>query len=174
MTIWPKNLFKAKNLTQKFITSYKIDPKNFLPAQKVSSENGTSRTPISMGVKSLPPPPPPSSRSPLRTTKNSCEQEQTSYRRPRQTDSVAKLTSRQTDSVAKLTSRQTDSVAKMTSDFALIICDFGEIWLSILRYEKRAWQELAPSWNSRSCSHSSHTYIHTFYERKIWKCCYLS
>ena len=27
MTIWPKTLFKAKILTQKFITSYKIDPK---------------------------------------------------------------------------------------------------------------------------------------------------
>ena len=35
MTIRPKNLFKAKNLTQKFITSYKIDPKIYFPVEKV-------------------------------------------------------------------------------------------------------------------------------------------
>ena len=46
MTIWPKNLFKAKILTQKFITSYKIDPKIYFPAEKVPSKNGTSRIPI--------------------------------------------------------------------------------------------------------------------------------
>ena len=46
MTIWPKNLFKAKILTQKFITSYKIDPKIYFPAKKVPSKNGTSRIPI--------------------------------------------------------------------------------------------------------------------------------
>ena len=46
MTIWPKNLFQAKILTQKFITSYKIDPKNYFSAKKVPSKNGTSRIPI--------------------------------------------------------------------------------------------------------------------------------
>ena len=46
MEIWPKNLFKAKILTQKFITSYKIDPKIYFPAKKVPSKNGTSRIPI--------------------------------------------------------------------------------------------------------------------------------
>ena len=35
MTIWPKNLFKVKILTQKFITSCKIDPKIYFPAKKV-------------------------------------------------------------------------------------------------------------------------------------------
>ena len=35
MTTWPKNLFKAKILTQKFITSYKIDPKIYFQAKKV-------------------------------------------------------------------------------------------------------------------------------------------
>ena len=64
MTIWPKNLFKAKNvtqnlfqakkLTQKFITSYKIDPKIYFPAKKVPSKSGTSRIPI---YGSYPPPP---------------------------------------------------------------------------------------------------------------------
>ena len=35
MTIWPKNLFKDKNLTQKFITSCKINPKIYFPSKKV-------------------------------------------------------------------------------------------------------------------------------------------
>ena len=55
MTIWPKNLFKAKILTQKFITSYKIEPKIYFPAKKVHSKNGTSCIPI---YRSYPPPPP--------------------------------------------------------------------------------------------------------------------
>ena len=38
MKIWPKNLFKAKILTQKFITSYKIDPKIYFPAEKEPSK----------------------------------------------------------------------------------------------------------------------------------------
>ena len=46
MTIWPKTLFKAKILTQRFITSYKIDPKIYFPAKKVPSKNGTSGIPI--------------------------------------------------------------------------------------------------------------------------------
>ena len=46
MKTWPKNLFKAKILTQKFITSYKVDPKIYFPAEKVPSKNGTSRIPI--------------------------------------------------------------------------------------------------------------------------------
>ena len=35
MIIWLKNLFKAKIVTQKFIKSYKIDPKIYFPAEKV-------------------------------------------------------------------------------------------------------------------------------------------
>ena len=38
MTIRPKNLFKAKILTQKFNASYKIDPKIYFPAKKVPSK----------------------------------------------------------------------------------------------------------------------------------------
>ena len=38
MTILPKNLFKDKILTQKFVTSYKIDPKIYFPAKKVPSK----------------------------------------------------------------------------------------------------------------------------------------
>ena len=34
MTIWPKNLFKAKMLTQNLIKSYKIDPKIYFSAKK--------------------------------------------------------------------------------------------------------------------------------------------
>ena len=45
-----------ENLTQKFIPSYKIDPKIYFPAEKVPSKNGTSRVPI---YGSYPPPPPP-------------------------------------------------------------------------------------------------------------------
>ena len=45
MTIWPKNLFKANILTQKFFTSYKIDPKIYFLA-KESTKNGTFRIPI--------------------------------------------------------------------------------------------------------------------------------
>ena len=55
MTIWPKNLFKAETLIQKFITSYKIDPKIYFPAKKLPSNNGTSSIPI---YGSYPPPPP--------------------------------------------------------------------------------------------------------------------
>ena len=46
MKISPKNLFQAKILTQKFISSYKIDPKIYFLAKKVPSKNGTSRIPI--------------------------------------------------------------------------------------------------------------------------------
>ena len=38
MTILPKNLFKAKILTPKFNTSYKIDSKIYFPAKKVPSK----------------------------------------------------------------------------------------------------------------------------------------
>ena len=41
-----QNFFKAKILTQKFITSYKIDPKIYIPAKKSTLKNGTSRIPI--------------------------------------------------------------------------------------------------------------------------------
>ena len=40
------NLAFHDNLTQKFITSYKIDPKIYFPAEKVPSKNGTSHIPI--------------------------------------------------------------------------------------------------------------------------------
>ena len=43
-------------MTEKFITSYKIDPKIYLPAEKVPSKNDTSHIPI---YGSYPPPPPP-------------------------------------------------------------------------------------------------------------------
>ena len=46
MTIWPKNLFKAKILTQKFNASYKIRPKNLFSSQKSTLKNGTSHIPI--------------------------------------------------------------------------------------------------------------------------------
>ena len=56
MTIWPRNLFKAKNLTQKFIQGWKLDPKiyyklqnrpkHLFSSQKVLSKNGTSRITI--------------------------------------------------------------------------------------------------------------------------------
>ena len=46
MIIWPKNLIKAKILTQKFITSYKIDSKIYFPAEKVPQKNGTSCIPM--------------------------------------------------------------------------------------------------------------------------------
>ena len=46
MTISLINLFKAKILTQNFITSFKIDPKIYFPAKKVPSKNGTSHIPI--------------------------------------------------------------------------------------------------------------------------------
>ena len=54
MTIWPKNLFKAKILTQKFITSYKLDPKIYFPAEKVPSEMAH---PVSQSMGVNPPPP---------------------------------------------------------------------------------------------------------------------
>ena len=55
MTIWPKNLFQAKILTQKFITSYKIDPKIYFSAKKVPSKMAH---PVSQSMEVTPPPPP--------------------------------------------------------------------------------------------------------------------
>ena len=53
MTIWPKNLFKAKILTQKFITSYKIDPKIYFPAEKYPKKMAH---PVSQSMGVTPPP----------------------------------------------------------------------------------------------------------------------
>ena len=52
-------------------------------------------------------------------------------------DNPVKLLSTGTDITGR-SPRQTDSVAKVTSGFPLIICNFGEIWIGILRYEKGA------------------------------------
>ena len=49
MTIWPKNLFQAKKLTQK----YKIDPKIYFPAKKVPSKMAH---PVSQYMGVTPPP----------------------------------------------------------------------------------------------------------------------
>ena len=56
MTIWPKNLFKAKNLTQKFITRYKIDRNIYFPAEE---EPLKWHMPYP-NICEFPPPPPPS------------------------------------------------------------------------------------------------------------------
>ena len=53
MKIWPKNIFKAKILTQKFITSYKVDPKIYFPAEKVPSKMAH---PVSQSMGVAPPP----------------------------------------------------------------------------------------------------------------------
>ena len=58
MTIWPKK-FKAKNLTQKFITSYKIDPKIIFQLKKYPQKWHIPYPNTVYGSSPSPPPPPP-------------------------------------------------------------------------------------------------------------------
>ena len=59
MTIWPKNLFKAKHLTQKFITSYKIDRKYIFFSRESTLKKWHILYPNIWELSPSPPPPPP-------------------------------------------------------------------------------------------------------------------